>query len=124
MFSVYFFKNNFKSPPPPPPHPCPSPGGAPQFCWCSLHLQLSNQVLFLYLQHCKIYVDMYLKLFRCILVLIHIRFNNIIIRNVPYSFLSHIRYEKQKQYLAKGSVSSKYRVEPESKKSNVNDILS
>ena len=27
-----------------------------------------------------------------------------------------------RQYLAKGSVSSKYRVEPESKKSNVNDI--
>ena len=28
-----------------------------------------------------------------------------------------------KEHLAKGSVSSKYRVEPESKKSNVNDIL-
>ena len=28
-----------------------------------------------------------------------------------------------RQYLAKGSVSSKYRVEPETKKSNVNDIL-
>ena len=31
--------------------------------------------------------------------------------------------KKLKQYLAKGSVSSKYKVEPESKKSNVNDIL-
>ena len=46
-----------------------------------------------------------------------------IIRNVSCSFLLHIRYEKQRQYIAKGSVSSKYRVEPESKKSNVNDIL-
>ena len=31
--------------------------------------------------------------------------------------------EKQRQYKAKGSVSSKYIVESESKKSNVNDIL-
>ena len=46
-----------------------------------------------------------------------------IIRNVSCSFLLHIKYEKQRQYLAKGSVSGKYRVEPESKKSNVNDIL-
>ena len=29
---------------------------------------------------------------------------------------SYIKYEKQRQYLAKGSVSSKYRAEPESKK--------
>ena len=71
----------------------------------------------------KIYVDIYLKIFRCILVLIHIRFNSMIIRNVSCSFLLHIKYEKQRQYLAKGSVISKYRVEPESKKSNVNDIL-
>ena len=47
-----------------------------------------------------------------------------VIRNVPCSFLLHIKYEKhQRQYLAKGSVSSKCRVEPESKKSNINDIL-
>ena len=32
-------------------------------------------------------------------------------------------YVDIRQYLAKGSISSKYRVEPESKKSNVNDIL-
>ena len=32
--------------------------------------------------HDKIYVDMYLKIFRCILILIRIRFNNMIIRNV------------------------------------------
>ena len=46
-----------------------------------------------------------------------------IIRYVSCSFLLHIKYEKQRQYLAKGSVSSKYRVESKSKKSNVNDIL-
>ena len=46
-----------------------------------------------------------------------------IIRTVSCSFLLHIKYEKQRQYLAKGNVSSKYRVELESKKSNVNDIL-
>ena len=46
-----------------------------------------------------------------------------IIRNVSCSFLLHIKYEKQMQYLAKGNVSSKYKIEPESKKSNVNDIL-
>ena len=66
----------------------------------------------------KIYVHIYLKIFRCILVLIHIRFNNMIIRNVSCSFLLHIKYD-----LARGSVSSKYRVQPESKNSNVNDIL-
>ena len=54
----------------------------------------------------------------------HIRFNNMITRNVSCSFLLHIKYEKhQKQYLVKGNVSSKYRVEPESKKGNVNDIF-
>ena len=46
-----------------------------------------------------------------------------IITNVSCSFLLHIKDEKQRQYLAKGSVSSKYRVESKSKKSNVNDIL-
>ena len=46
-----------------------------------------------------------------------------IIRNVSCSFFLHIKYEKQMQYLAKGSVRGKYRVEPESKKGNVNDIL-
>ena len=38
------------------------------------------------------------------------------------SFLIHVKYEKQWQYLIKESVSSKYRVKPESKKSNVNDV--
>ena len=53
---------------------------------------------------------------------IHIIFNNLITRHVLSSFLLHIKYEKhQRQYLK--SVSSKYRVDPESKKSNVNDIL-
>ena len=47
-----------------------------------------------------------------------------IIRNVSCSFLLHIKNEKHlRQYLVKGRISSKYRVEPESKKSNVNDIL-
>ena len=46
-----------------------------------------------------------------------------IIRNVSCLFLLNIKYEKQRQYLAKGSVSSKYRAEPENKKINVNDIL-
>ena len=47
-----------------------------------------------------------------------------IIRNVSSSFLLHIKYDKhERQYLAKGSVSRNYRVEPESKQSNVNDIL-
>ena len=41
-----------------------------------------------------------------------------IIRNVSCSFLLHIKYD-----LARGSVSGKYRVQPESKNSNVNDIL-
>ena len=31
--------------------------------------------------------------------------------------------KRQRQYLTKESVSSKYRVEPESKKSNINDVL-
>ena len=47
-----------------------------------------------------------------------------IIKNVSSSFLLHIKYDKhERQYLAKGSVSRNYRVEPESKQSNVNDIL-
>ena len=48
-----------------------------------------------------------------------------IIKNVSCSFLLHIKYEKHQywEYLAKGGVSSKCRVEPESKKSNANDIL-
>ena len=37
--------------------------------------------------------------------------------------LAYQIWKNIKQYLAKGSVSSKYKVEPESKKSNVNDIL-
>ena len=49
---------------------------------------------FFYSAHDKIYVDIYLKTFRCILVLIHIRFNSMIIRNVSCSFLLHIKYEK------------------------------
>ena len=74
--------------------------------------------------HDKIYVDIYLKIFRCILVLKHIRFNSMIIRNVSCSFFLHIKYEKHsRQYLVKGRISSKYRVEPESKKGNVKDIL-
>ena len=41
-----------------------------------------------------------------------------IIRNVSCSFLLHIKYEKHyRQHLAEVSVSSKYRVESESKKS-------
>ena len=47
-----------------------------------------------------------------------------IIRNALSSFLLCIKYEKQRQYLDKGSVGSKYRVEPESKKTDVSDILS
>ena len=45
-----------------------------------------------------------------------------IIRNVSCSFLLHIKYEKQRQYLTKESVSSRYIVEPKSKKSNINDV--
>ena len=46
------------------------------------------------------------------------------IRNVSCSFLLHIKYEKHlRQYLTKARVSSKYRVEPESIKTNDNDIL-
>ena len=72
----------------------------------------------------EIYVDIYLKMFGCFYFYIHIRFNNVITRNVSCSFLLHIKYEKHlRQYLAKRSVSSKYKNEPESKKSNVNDIL-
>ena len=72
----------------------------------------------------EIYVDIYLKMFGCFYFYIHIRFNNVITRNVSCSLLLHIKYEKQlRQYLVKGSVSSKCRVEPESKKDNVNDIL-
>ena len=37
--------------------------------------------------------------------------------------LAYQNEKHQRQYLAKESVSSKYRVEPESKKSNANDIL-
>ena len=71
----------------------------------------------------EIYVDIYLKMFGCFYFYIHIRFN-VITRNVSCSLLLHIKYEKQlRQYLVKGSVSSKCRVEPESKKGNVNDIL-
>ena len=44
--------------------------------------------------HDKIYVDIYLKIFRCILVLIHIRSDIMIIRNVSCSFLLHIKYIK------------------------------
>ena len=49
----------------------------------------------------------------------------IVMRNVSCSFLLHIKYEKySRQYLTKASVSSKYRVEPESIKGNDNDFLS
>ena len=35
--------------------------------------------------------------------------------NASFSFLLHVKYEKhQRQYLTKASISSKYRVEPES----------
>ena len=48
----------------------------------------------------------------------------IIIRSISCSFLLHIKYEKHlRQYLAEESVRSKYIVEPESKKSYVNDIF-
>ena len=47
-----------------------------------------------YSRHNKIYVDIYLKIFRCILILTHIRFKNMIIRNLSCSFLLHIKYEK------------------------------
>ena len=43
--------------------------------------------------HDKIYVGIYLKIFGCILVLMQIRFNNMIIRNVSCSLLLHIKYE-------------------------------
>ena len=48
-----------------------------------------------------------------------------IIKNVSSMFipLAYQNEKHERQYLAKGSVSSKYRVEPESKKGNVNDIL-
>ena len=52
----------------------------------------------------------------------HISFSNLVIRNDSCSFLLHIKYKKT-QYPTKTSVSSKYRVEPESIKSNDNDIL-
>ena len=72
--------------------------------------------------HEKIYVDIYLKS-DVFYFYIHIRFN-MIIRNVSCSFFLHIKYEKHsRQYLVKGRISSKYRVEPESKKGNVKDIL-
>ena len=44
-----------------------------------------------------------------------------IIRNVSCPFLLHIKYEKHLA-ISNQRVSSKYRVEPEGKKSNVNDI--
>ena len=51
----------------------------------------------------------------------HIRFNDLIIRNVSCSFLLHIKYENFKgNVLTKKSVSSKYSLKV---KSNVNDIL-
>ena len=74
--------------------------------------------------HDKIYFDIYLKIFVCILVLYTHQIYNIIIRNVSCSSLLHIKYEKHyMQYLTKESVSSKYRVEPGSKKSTVHNIL-
>ena len=52
----------------------------------------------------------------------HIRLNNIVVRNVSCLLLLHIKYEKQRQYLTKANVSSKYKVEPESIQSN-NNVL-
>ena len=43
-------------------------------------------------EHDKIYVDIYLKIFGYILVYTHIKFNNIVIRNVSCSFLLHMKY--------------------------------
>ena len=40
------------------------------------------------------------------IVYAHIRFNNIVIRNVACSFLLHMKYEKQRQYLTKESVAN------------------
>ena len=56
--------------------------------WCVFIVVM---VFFLFL-HDKIYVDMYLKISERILVQTHIRFNNIVARNVSCS--SHIKYEK------------------------------
>ena len=59
--------------------------------WC-----VFNVIFFLFFfdfSHDKIDVDIYLKIFGCILVYIHIRFNNLLIRNVSCSFLLHIKYE-------------------------------
>ena len=48
---------------------------------------------------------------------------NILIRNTSRSFPLHIRYENTLTAISNQRVSSKYRVEPESIKSNDNDIL-
>ena len=51
------------------------------------------------------YVDIYLKIFKFILVLIHIRFNNMIVRNVSCSFLLHIKISNMKNI--KGNIQLK-----------------
>ena len=57
--------------------------------------------------HNKIYVDIYLKTFGCILVLyyMHIRFNNTIIRNVSCSFLLYIKMKNIKSNIYPNEVS-------------------
>ena len=42
--------------------------------------------------------------------------------HVNFSYISNMKNLK-KQYLVKGRIRSKYRVEPESEASNINDIL-
>ena len=80
--------------------------------WCVFIVGMLFLPLFFYSAYDKIDVEIYLKIFGCILVsYIYIRFNNVIIRNVSRPLLLHIKIS---------SVSSKYRVEPESKKRNVN----
>ena len=65
--------------------------------------------------HDKIYVGIYLKIFGCIVVLYytHIRFIIWYLKCFMFIPLACQNEKHERQYLAKGSVSSKYRVEPQ-----------
>ena len=88
--------------------------------WCVFIVDklISSFFLFCMIRYMLIYISRYSDVFQ---FYIHIRFNNIVIKNVSCSFLLHIKYQKQRQYLTKESVVNT--VQPESIESNDNAIL-
>ena len=72
--------------------------------WCVFIVDMLILSIFLFcmIRYMLIYISRYSDVFQ---FYIHIRFNNIVIKNVSCSFLLYIKFQKhQRQYLTKDSV--------------------